>query len=135
MNQVGASQKVIIFNKEGKFLTLKRTSTAPARPNTWDFPGGDLEFGEDAINNMIREIKEETGLEVKDLKPFDVESHVNKDGDFWITIGYMALAVSETIALSSEHNEFKWVTAEEFLELESAPKLKRFIENLRPNRF
>lgn len=112
-------------------MTIRRTSTAPTRPNTWDFPGGDLDFGEEAISSMIREIKEETGLEVKDLKPFDVESHVNKDGDFWITIGYTALAVSEKVVLSFEHDEFKWVTAEEFLELESAPKLRRFVENLR----
>ncbi|MDP2873810.1 MAG: NUDIX hydrolase [bacterium] len=135
MNQVGASQKAIIFNKEGRFLTLYRTATAPARPNTWDFPGGDLEFGEDAMNNIFREIKEETGLEVKDLRPFDVESHINNDGDFWITIGYTALAVSEKVTLSFEHNEFKWVTAKEFLGLESAPKLKQFVENLKQNRF
>ncbi len=135
MNQVGASQKAIIFNEQGKFLTLRRTSAAPSRPNAWDFPGGDLDFGEDAISSMIREIKEETGLEVKDLKPFDVESHVNKDGDFWITIGYTALAVSEKVILSFEHDEFNWVTTEEFLELESAPKLRRFVENSKLNKF
>ena len=134
MNQIGASQKAIIFNEQGKFLTLRRTSTALTRPNTWDFPGGDLDFGEDAISSIIREIKEETGLEVKDLKPFDVESHINEDGDFWITIGYTAIAVSEKVVLSFEHNEFKWVTAKEFLELESAPKFRRFIGNLKQNK-
>lgn len=135
MKKVGASQKAIIFNKKGKFLTIRRTSTAPARPNTWDFPGGDLEFGEDAMESILREIKEETGLKVKNLKPFDVESHVNNDGDFWVTIGYTALAVSEKVVLSFEHDEFRWVTNKEFLKLESAPKLTRFVQKLKPDKF
>jgi hypothetical protein len=54
-----------------------------------------------------------------------------RNGDFWITIGYTALAASEKVVLSFEHDEFKWVKAEEFLELESAPKLRRFVENLK----
>ncbi len=130
MNKVGVSQKAIIFNKEAKFLTIHRTETAPSNPNKWDFPGGDLDFGEDAIKEIIREIKEESGLEVKDLKSFDVESHINKDGDFWVTIAYTAKAVSNEITLSFEHDEFKWLTADEFLKLEFVDKLKRFIRNL-----
>lgn len=129
--KIGASQKAIIFNAEGKFLTLRRSPTAPARPNTWDFSGGDLEVGEQAVESMLREIKEEAGLEVKDLKPFDVESHINEDGDFWITIAYVAKAVSEKVTLSFEHTDFKWLSAEEFLKLESAPKLMRFVRNLK----
>jgi 8-oxo-dGTP diphosphatase len=132
MKEIAASQKAIIFNSEGKFLTLRRGSTAPARPNTWDFPGGDLEFGEQAVESMLREIKEEAGLEVRDLKPFDVESHTNEEGNFWITIGYVAKAVSDKVVLSFEHDDFKWVSAEEFLKLESAPKLMRFVRNLEP---
>ncbi len=131
MKETGVSQKAIIFNNEGKFLTLRRTSTAPVRPNTWDFPGGDLEFGEDAREGIIREIKEEAGLEVKDLKPFDVDSRINKEGNFWITIGYVAKAISDKVTLSFEHDEFKWLSSEEFLKLESAPKFERFVKNLK----
>ncbi len=131
MNEVGVSQKAIIFNKEGKFLTIRRTKTAPVRPNTWDLPGGDVDFGEDVTQSIIREIKEETGLEISDLDLFDVESHVNKEGNFWITIGYTAKTISDEVALSFEHDQFKWVTAKEFLEFESADKLMRFVRNLK----
>jgi len=130
MKKVGVSQKVIIFNKEGKFLTIRRTKTAPSNPNKWDFPGGDLDFGEDTTDGIIREIKEESGLEVKELKPFDVESHINKMGDFWVTIAYTAETVSEKVTLSYEHDAFKWVPPKGFLKLESPEKLKRFVKNL-----
>ena len=130
MKKIGTSQKAIVFNEEGKLLTLHRTSTAPSNPDKWDFPGGDLDFGEDAIKGIIREIKEETGLEVKDLKPFDVESHIYENEEFWVTIAYTAKVIVDKVVLSFEHDEFKWVTPEEFLRLESPDKLKRFVKNL-----
>ena len=130
MKKVGISQKAIVFNEEGKFLTLHRTSTAPSNPDKWDFPGGDLDFGEDAIEGITREIKEEAGLEVKDLKPFDIESNIYEDEEFWVTIAYTAKVIVDKVVLSFEHDEFKWVTPEEFLKLESPDKLKRFVKNL-----
>lgn len=130
MKKIGVSQKAIIFNQEGKILVLRRSGTALSNPGKWDFPGGDLEFGEDAIGGIIREIREETGLEVKNLNLFDVESHINKEGDFWVTIAYIAKAVSDKVILSYEHDEFKWLTAEDFLKLESSEKLRRFVGNL-----
>jgi 8-oxo-dGTP diphosphatase len=130
MKKIGVSQKAIIFNREGKILVLRRSGTALSNPGKWDFPGGDLEFGEDAIGGIIREIREEAGLEVKNLNLFDVESHINKEGDFWVTIAYIAKAVSDKVILSYEHDEFKWLTAEDFLELESSEKLRRFVGNL-----
>ena len=132
MKQTGFSQKVIIFNEEGKFLTMYRTETAPSRPNTWDLPGGDLDFGEDAFEGAVREAKEETGLDISELEVFDVESHINKDGDFWITIAFKAKAASQDVTLSFEHSDFKWLTPEEFLKLESADKLRRFVKKLCP---
>ncbi len=131
MKKIGVSQKSVIFNKQEKFLTIRRTSTALSNPNKWDLPGGDLDFGEGPINGMIREIKEETGLEVGDLKPFDVHSYINKIDDFWVTIAYKTKSNSNKVVLSYEHDDFKWVTPEEFLKLESPDKIRRFIKKLK----
>lgn len=130
MKETGVAQKAVIFNKDRKLLTIFRTETAPSRPNTWDLPGGDLDFGEDPLESVIREIKEETGLDVSGVEPFDVEAHINKEGNFWVTIAYRAQAVSDEVVLSFEHNDYKWVASEEFLKLKSAAKLTRFVENL-----
>lgn len=82
------------------------------------------------LAGLSGKIREETGLEVKNLNLFDVESHINKEGDFWVTIAYIAKAVSDKVILSYEHDEFKWLTAEDFLKLESSEKLRRFVGNL-----
>ena len=129
--KTGVSQKAIIMNKEGKMLILHRTETAPSMPNKWDFPGGDLDFGEDATEGIKREIREETGLDLRDLRPFDVESRINQVGDFWVTIAYMAETDLDDVSLSYEHDEYRWVSKEEFLSLESSDKLKKFVRKLR----
>lgn len=126
----GSSQKAFVFNPEGKMLTLFRTETAPTRPNTWDLPGGDLEFGEDAIESITREIAEETGLSVTNIRPFDVESLINPAGNFWISIAYYAETDSSDVTMSFEHNAFKWVTVSEFLEMNTSKRAQRFVENL-----
>lgn len=134
MKKTAVSQKAIIFNKKGKILTLFRSETALSRPNTWDFPGGDLDFGEDTIKGILREIKEETGLDIKELIIFDAASKIDEKGEFWVTIVYKAKTDSNKITLSLEHTQFKWVTPEEFLTLESSETQKNFVKNLK-NKF
>ncbi|KAJ5900251.1 NUDIX hydrolase [Penicillium subrubescens] len=62
--QVGIS--VFVWNKEGKFVLGKRQGSTGA--GTWGLPGGHLEFGESFETCAVREVFEETGLDVYDLK-------------------------------------------------------------------
>ncbi|MFA5917699.1 MAG: NUDIX hydrolase [Candidatus Gracilibacteria bacterium] len=52
------SVKALIYNKSGEFLLCKEDN------GVWDIPGGGLDHGEDPINCITRELKEEMGLEV-----------------------------------------------------------------------
>lgn len=65
--QCGAS--VIIMNPEGQVLMLHRTDN-----DCWCFPGGAMELGEQAEITAAREVYEETGLHVRDLRLFGVFS-------------------------------------------------------------
>lgn len=128
---MGISQKAIVLNNEGKMLTLFRTETAPTRPSTWDLPGGDLDFGEDAIQGITREIKEETGLTIGKVTPFDVEAVINPQGDYWVTIAYFGSADKQQVQLSSEHSDYRWVTSSEFQKINTSRRAQRFVENYR----
>ena len=127
---MGVTQKAVVFNKDGKFLALLRGATAPSYPSHWDLPGGVLEYGEDPVTGIIREVKEESGLEIFDVRPFDVHSRVYPTAGFWVTIAYRCRAKTEVVTVSWEHDAFKWVTKGEFLRLPASPKIIRFVENV-----
>jgi len=60
---VGASVSGICRRTNGDVLLLKRMH--PPRAGTWTLPGGFVEPGESGLDALIREINEETGLDVK----------------------------------------------------------------------
>ncbi len=58
-------QKAILIHPAGdKFLTLKRRDDDSRHPGYWDLPGGNVDFGENHLAAIEREIREETGLTV-----------------------------------------------------------------------
>lgn len=129
MKEIHVSQKALVINSNNKILAIKRSPTAPANPNSWDLPGGDLDFGEQPSSGILREIKEETNLEVENLTLLDTEGHINDKGEFWVTIAYTAKSKTENVNLSFEHSEFEWVTKEEFLKLKTTSKISQFVES------
>lgn len=111
-------QKAAVL-RAGKILALKRPPDDFSRPNCWDLPGGSVDFGEDLKEAIRAEIKEETGLEVKNLKPVYAVSGVNNKKNIYIVaLGWKAETASEAVTLSEEHSQYRWATREEFLELE-----------------
>lgn len=71
MNQMEDKMQIsivvaLIKNEDDKILFAKRNEPNNAEiHNKWEFPGGKIKFGEDPETAIVREIKEETGLEVK----------------------------------------------------------------------
>jgi 8-oxo-dGTP diphosphatase len=55
--------ETIVTNTEGQVLLIKRK--LPPRVGDWALPGGYVDWGENAETAAIREVREETGLEVK----------------------------------------------------------------------
>ena len=105
--------KTVVFNTEGKILVMKRSQKC-TRPGGWDFPGGGLNRGEDPYEGAKREIKEETGLEVANIKPVEVVSFFNEENDFIVMIGYKATVdINAVVTLSWEHDEYKWINPNE----------------------
>ena len=120
-------QKVVIYNtQDNTFLILKRAAYHPTRPNEWDLPGGNVAFGQKHDESLLQEIQEETQLEVTNIKPINVVTKFDK-GIYFLYIGYKAEAITYNIVLSKEHVEYRWVTKEEFFELNPADFLKNLV--------
>lgn len=92
----------IIVNSKGEFLMLQFHPPFPK----WHFPGGRLDDGEDATEALIREVKEETNLDIYDLNPVftKVFTSERKYGVFFIARAKEPYEVK----ISSEHQDYKW---------------------------
>ena len=98
----------IIANR-GRILILRRAATMAYKPGCWDLPGGHLAPGESFDGCLLREVKEETGLEVaieRLLGLYKVEA------DRYLQALYACrLKLYQPIKLRpNEHAESRWVT-------------------------
>ncbi len=111
--------KALIVNDEGKVLILREANTYEEGTNIgrYGLPGGRTEPGEKFFDGLAREVKEETGLEVKPLKPLYVGEWfpVIKDVLHHITAIFFACkAMGTALALSEEHDHFEWIDPERY---------------------
>lgn len=121
LNNVKFLQKCIVVDDKGRILALRRDPNDARRPNCWDLPGGHYEKGEDVNQSLKREIMEETSLTALSLRPIYIASSM---GITYENITVFALTQLCTkwegdIKISDEHVEYKWVTVNEFMDLET----------------
>ena len=80
MSDFGVATKAIIFNtKLKKYLVLEKSDIEDINPNTFDMPGGRINFGEKLEDAVIREAKEETGLDILLSEQFHTYSNPSRD--------------------------------------------------------
>jgi 8-oxo-dGTP pyrophosphatase MutT (NUDIX family) len=102
-DDVRAVAKALIFNEDGEILILKRASHMKWNPDLWDLPGGHLKEDEEIIAALKREVKEETGLTIKNI----------------VEINNVTIFKSEVsgkdkkIKLDDENKDHKWVKPED----------------------
>lgn len=83
----------------------------------WGIPGGKIKTHERAEDALHREVKEETGLEVEDVRFVTVQDCISSKEFFrpahFLLLNYLARARSLDVVLNDEADAFCWVTWEE----------------------
>ncbi|MES2437199.1 MAG: NUDIX domain-containing protein [Patescibacteria group bacterium] len=93
--RVGAGFGVIILNKDGKILLGKRhpdpdkADSAFRSAGEWSLPGGKLDWGESFETGAIREVKEETDIDITNPEVISVHNCRNEHAHF-MTVGLIA---------------------------------------------
>ncbi|PKM76969.1 MAG: hypothetical protein CVU90_09545 [Firmicutes bacterium HGW-Firmicutes-15] len=112
------SQKIIFSTKalllhRDKFLVLHKKSNNRMPVFLWDLPGGTMAFGEAPEETIIREITEETGLIISDLRLYDTWVHQKDEMTQLSGVVYLGQTSITEITLSNEHDRFQWITLDD----------------------
>ncbi len=105
---------VVLLDTEKKTLILLRPDAARWAPNRWGYPGGKIESGESPREAAIRETKEETQLDVKNLKKIKLKTNIP-------CVPYYSTEYSGDIQIDHEHDDWCWVGRSEIEEYQLAP--------------
>jgi 8-oxo-dGTP diphosphatase len=106
--------KAVIY-RDGKFLILFKSSIEDVNPNSYDIPGGRLQFGEKLEEGLKREAKEEAGLEVEVVQPTDAWSFLKDEDTILAGITYLTVGKEGEVKLSEEHDSFEWLSYDEVM--------------------
>lgn len=110
-----------------KVLVVRRSSTMP-HPLKWEFPGGKLRPGENPEGCIIREIREELGVEItaEQLYPsvkYAYDEYIVKLIPFVCRISHGSLSLAE-------HASYRWVNDSELEQLDLLEADREVVELL-----
>jgi len=107
----------IIVDKENRMLLVHRNDY-----DLWNLPGGGLDSGESPWDGVIREVKEETGLDVKVSKLLGVYSKAKKDE---VVFNFECKVVGGELTLNEEARDLKYFELQEIPENTSPKQVDR----------
>lgn len=116
---------------DGKMLLEKRKND-PGK-GRWSVPGGVVELGENVTQTVIREVKEETGLDVAEPEHIDVVDQITRDEDgrikyHFVIIDYLVDLKGGTLKAASDADELEWVSLDDVEKCDLTGTFRAFFE-------
>lgn len=105
------------FDGTPKVFLPQRASTKKFLPGVYELPGGHIDFGEDMVDGLKREISEEIGKEISVGDPFAVFTYTNHvKGSHSIEVAYFARFTGDIEGIRlhpDDHAGYRWVAEDE----------------------
>ena len=116
--QVGV--KILLKNKEGKYLLLRRSlEKYPEVKGRWDIVGGRIEPGKPLLENLRREIKEEVGLVLEGTpRLISAQDILRNPEKHVVRLTYLGKGDGEITLDRTENDMYKWYSWDELESLE-----------------
>ncbi|PTX15592.1 NUDIX domain-containing protein [Halanaerobium congolense] len=121
----------VIFNPENKVLICRSTKWN----SKYIIPGGHIESGEKMEEALVREVKEETGLEIYDIELLSLKESIY-DKSFgrqkhFIFIDYICKTDFCEVKLNDEADVYEWISLKELDDYDLEDFVKNLLEELR----
>ena len=123
----------VILN--GDKILLEKRKNMPSK-GKWSVPGGLVELGESVENAVIREVKEETGLDVYEPRLVDVVTYVSMGERgavmyHYVIIDYLVNVKGGNAKAASDAAALKWVPFNEVEEYDLTESFRQFFRRNR----
>jgi 8-oxo-dGTP diphosphatase len=118
-----------LIDADGRVLIAQRPP-GKSMAGLWEFPGGKVEAGERPEESLIRELKEELGIDVKEecLAPLTFASHLYPD--FHLLMPLYVCRRWEGFVAAQEGQQLKWVRPTELRDYPMPPADEPLISHL-----
>jgi 8-oxo-dGTP pyrophosphatase MutT (NUDIX family) len=130
-NSIVPAASAIVVDDEGKILLHRRSDNG-----LWALPGGAMEIGESIAETAVREVKEETGLNVKPeyivgiyTDPHHVIAFSDGEVRQQFSLCFACSLVDGTISVSDESIEVAFIPQQEIERLNMHPSIRLRIEH------
>ena len=120
-NEYNVGVELWIFNNH-KLLMTKR-SINKSHPLEWEVPGGCSQAKESSIDTLIREIKEEIGITLKEDSCIFLDTTLYKKQFVDIYKSNIKINIDKVILQENEICDIRFFTKEEFLEMAKKEKI------------
>ncbi len=105
------------FDGVMKVFLPKRAQTKKFLPGDFELPGGHIDWGEDIVEGLKREVMEEFGMRIKVGDPFAAFTYSNEvKGSHSVEVVYFATfddPIANIKLHPEDHSEFKWISQDE----------------------
>lgn len=128
-NKIVVAVKGLIIVNGGRVLIVKRADNDEVGAGTWECVGGKIEFGEELEAALIREIKEEVGLNVTVEKLLFATTFKTDPTRQVVILTYLCRSEVADVRLSMEHLEFLWANKDQLKQLLNQGILEDFEKN------
>lgn len=123
----------VVVPNHNQVLLLQRLSN-DTYPNMFEIPGGEVEDGETLSDAVKRELYEETGLEMLEIKRyigrFDYESNSGKKVR---QFNFLVSTKDQQVKWHPEHQKFAWISNEDIKSYEMTPEMFQTVSSLFEN--
>ena len=95
IDYIGVGVGAVLVDDEGRLFLARRGPQAKNERGLYEFPGGSVEFGETLAQALVREMREEYGIEIAVGELLDVVDHIlPQEGQHWVSPTYVCTILS-----------------------------------------
>jgi mutator protein MutT len=95
IDYIGVGVGAVIVDDEGRLFLARRGPRATNERGLWEFPVGSVEYGETLAEALVREMREEYGIEIAVGDLLDVVDHIlPEEGQHWVSPTYLCTILS-----------------------------------------